>query len=71
MRLTALMFSALALAGCASWGPVSARQREQAQYDTPRDHPHPPGLIVGNTASDNSFSPLRCWNNAPEIVCSR
>jgi hypothetical protein len=71
MRKTAALLGLGLLAGCSSWGPVSPQQRANAQYDVPRDHPHPPGVIVSGPPGDISFDRLRCWNNGQEIVCDR
>ncbi len=65
------LLTATLLAGCASWGPVSPEQRARAQYDVPRDHPHPPGVIVSGPPNDTSMDRLRCWNNGQETVCDR
>jgi hypothetical protein len=57
------------LAGCAL-GPVTARQRAEAQSDLPQDHPHPPARLA-NAPLDPSFNKLYCYNDGPSTICSR
>jgi hypothetical protein len=68
----ALLACAFLLSGCAApnWGPVSARQRAEANTDVPEDHPHPPATILP-VPLDPSFDKLHCWNNGEDTVCSR
>jgi hypothetical protein len=70
--LAAVLASCLgvaSLAGC-SLGPVSARQRAEAQSDLPQDHPHPPARLA-NAPLDPSFNKLYCYNDGPNTICSR
>jgi hypothetical protein len=70
--LASVVLSSLAitcLAGCAL-GPVSPRQRAEAQSDVPQDHPHPPARLA-NAPLDPSFNKLYCYNDGPNTICSR
>jgi hypothetical protein len=72
VMLTSIVVSTLAmssLAGCAL-GPVSARQRAEAQSDIPQDHAHPPARLA-NAPLDPSFNKLYCYNDGPNTICSR
>jgi len=59
----------MSLAGCAL-GPVTARQRAEAQSDLPQGHPHPPARLA-NAPLDPSFNKLYCYNDGPNTICSR
>lgn len=70
LRVVATALIAGPAAGCASMGPVSARQRAEAATDVPEDHPHPPARVVP-VPGDGSFNQMKCWDNGEDTVCRR
>jgi hypothetical protein len=68
MRPIVILMLVFAAAGCT--GPTSPERRAAAMSDIPLT-PHPPGRIASAPPADSSFSPLRCWNDGPETICSR
>jgi hypothetical protein len=68
MRAIVILMLVVGVAGCT--GPVSPAQRAEALTDIP-NRLHPPGTLASAPPADSSFSPLRCWNDGPNVYCNR